>query len=581
MTETQQSKNWWVFPHIPPESEEALSGYVPFMRQILYNRKIVDADTAAQYLDGMALDEDPFDLLDMDVAVDRLLHAADHHESVAVYGDYDVDGVTATALMVEALSRLGIEAHRYIPNRFEEGYGLNMDAVQLLADSGVTLIVTVDCGIRSPREAEFARSLGVDMIISDHHMPKHELPDSLAVICPKREGDPYICKDLSGVGLAYKIAQALLIKRPVNGVSVDDWLDLVALGTVSDIVPLTGENRSLVKRGLKRIHLGRRMGLASLLRVARRDPAQVTSGDIGFILGPRLNAAGRMDSALQAYQLLVSSDMLEVGTIAQKLDNQNSERQDLTKELQAWVADRMGSIDGRFLISDFSLADFDYSAYSTKSGSGIMGLVASKLVESYYRPAVIGTIEEGVIKASCRSIPEFHITRALDECSDLLVRHGGHSMAAGFTVAIENRDALVERLHQIAQRELAAVDLRHTLKADMELPIEGLPRDAITLLKQLEPTGMENPEARFISRNVDVQDPRRIGKDQNHLKFKVRFQGGAIDAVAWRQAAWLDLMPGKFDLFYSIEENNYNNRSTMQLNVRDIKPSEPSPDTAL
>ncbi|MRS02924.1 single-stranded-DNA-specific exonuclease RecJ, partial [bacterium] len=399
------------------------------------------------------------------------------------------------------------------------------------------------------------------------------LPDAMAVICPKRENDTYAYKDLAGVGLAYKVAEALLQKRPISGFRAENWLDLVALGTVSDIVPLTGENRSLVKRGLNLIHHGKRLGLNSLLRVAGRDPSKVNASDIGYILGPRLNAAGRMDSALQAYQLLVSNDMFEAGAIAQRLDNQNSERQELTKELQEWVADRMGSAEGKFLISDFSLADFDYSSYATKSGSGIMGLVASKLVENFYRPAIVGTTEEDVIKASCRSIPEFHITHALDECADLLVRHGGHSMAAGFTVKIENRDLLVERLQQIAERELSAVDLKHTLKADMEINLDDLPRDVLMHLKKLEPTGMENPEARFISRNVDVVEPRRIGKDQNHLKFKVRCQNAIFDAVAWKQAGWLDLMPGKFDLFYSFEENNYNSRVTTQLNVRDMKPS--------
>ena len=577
MSEAQQSKNWWVYPDIPEERSEALSAYPRFMRQILYNRGIGDAESAAMYLENRPVDEDPFKLIDMEAAVERLLEAADRGEMVAVYGDYDVDGVTATALMVQVLQYLGIHAHRYIPNRFEEGYGLNQDAIQVLADSNVKVILTVDCGIRSPREADFARSLGVDMIISDHHHPKHDLPEAVAVICPKRDGDPYTCKELSGVGLAYKIAEAVLQKHPVAGVQAEDWLDLVALGTVSDIVPLKGENRSLVKRGLDLIHKGKRLGVTKLLEIARRDPGLVNASDIGYILGPRLNAAGRMDSALLSYRLLVSQDREEVGGIVQKLENQNSERQELTRQLQAWVADRMGSIEGRYLISDFSLADFDYSSFTTKSGSGIMGLVASKLVENFYRPAIIGTVEEDVIKASCRSIPEFHITQALDECADLLVRHGGHSAAAGFTVKIENREALVERLQQIAERELSGIDLRHTLKADMEVNVDDLPPDVLAQLKGLEPTGMENPEARFISRNVEIVDARKIGKDQNHLKFKVRFHGGTVDAVAWRQAAWMDAMPSHLDIFYSIEENNYNSKSVLQLNVRDMKPSSMAP----
>jgi single-stranded-DNA-specific exonuclease len=568
-----QPKKWDVLPVLPVEIDTALDAFSPFMRQLLFNRGVINSSEAERYLNGAFQVEDPFQLTDMEAAVDRLLRAADANETVAVYGDYDVDGVTATALMTEVLESLGARVFPYIPNRFEEGYGLNREAIQILADSGIKIILTVDCGIRSLSEADLARELGVDLIISDHHHPKHEIPQALAVICPKRKDDSYGYKEMSGVGLAYKIAQALFERRKVNGRSADDWLDLVALGTVSDIVPLTGENRILVKRGLQLIRQGSRLGLGSLLRVARRDPTLVTASDIGFMLGPRLNAAGRMESAMEAYHLLVTRDIFEAGVLAQKLDNQNSGRQELTKDLQSWVVEKVGDIEGRYLISDFSLADFDYSTYETPSGSGIMGLVASRLVENYYRPAIIGTVEEGVIKASCRSIPEFHITNALDECSELLVRHGGHSMAAGFTVKLENRDLLVERLNQIAERELAPYDLVHTLKADMEISLDDLPTNALVELRKLEPTGQENPEARFISRNIQPKDIRKIGKDLNHLKFKVPFHGGWQEAVAWKQGEWGDKVPERIDIFYAIEENYFNGRVTTQLNVKDIKPS--------
>lgn len=572
-----QPKKWDVLPVLPTEVDAALEGYSPFMRQLLFNRGVKNNGDAERYLNGSFQVEDPFQLTDMEAAVDRLLRAAEEHETVAVYGDYDVDGVTATALMTEVLESLGAKVYPYIPNRFEEGYGLNREAIQILADSGIRIILTVDCGIRSLDEAELARELGVDLIISDHHHPKHEIPRALAVICPKRKDDSYGYKEMSGVGLAYKIAQGMFERRKVSGRSADDWLDLVALGTVSDIVPLTGENRILVKRGLQLIRQGSRLGLGSLLRVARRDPTLVTASDIGYMLGPRLNAAGRMDSALQAYHLLVTRDIFEAGTLSQKLDNQNSGRQELTKDLQSWVMEKVGDVEGKYLISDFSLAEFDYSHYDTPSGSGIMGLVASRLVENYYRPAVIGTIEEGVIRASCRSIPEFHITNALDECADLLVRHGGHSMAAGFTVKLENRDLLVERLNQMAEEQLKPKDLVHKLQADLEIDLDDLPTDALVELRKLEPTGQENPEARFISRNLQPRDVRRIGKDLNHLKFKVPFHGGWQEAVAWKQGEWGLQMPERIDIFYAVEENYFNGRVTTQLNVKDIKPTEPVP----
>jgi len=572
--QVMQSKKWQVLPPLTADASDTLGAYSPFMRQLLFNRNVTSAADAERYLNGGFEVEDPFHMADMEPAVERLLRAAESGETVAVYGDYDVDGVTATALMTEVLESMGIRPFPYIPNRFDEGYGLNREAIQLLADSGIKLILTVDCGIRSLAEADFARELGVDLIISDHHHPRHELPHALAVICPKREDDAYLYKEMSGVGLAFKLAQALFERRKGSGRNAEEWLDLVALGTVSDIVPLNGENRTLVKRGLQLIRQGRRLGLGSLLRVARKDPSIVSAGDIGFILGPRLNAAGRMDSALLAYKLLVTKDVLEAGSVAQKLDNQNSGRQELTKDLQIWVADQVGDLEGKFLISNFSLAEFDYTRYETKSGSGIMGLVASRLVENYYRPAIIGTAEEeGMIRASCRSIPEFHITRALDECADLLVRHGGHSMAAGFTVAMENRDFLVERLNQIAERELAAKGLQPTLVADMEIPLDDLPVNALVDLKRLEPTGQDNPEAQFISRNVQPKDVRKLGKELNHLKFKVPYHGGWLDAVAWKLGRWADELPETVDIFYSIEENSYNGRVTTQLNVKDIKPS--------
>jgi single-stranded-DNA-specific exonuclease len=568
-------KNWVILDPLPEGVNAALEGYLPFMRQLLYNRDVTDASEAERYLHGTFEVEDPFNLKDMDKAVERLLMAKRSGETVAVYGDYDVDGVTATALMVEVLTSLGLTTTAHIPNRFDEGYGLNREAIQLLADSGVTLIVTVDCGIRSLDEAEFARELGVDLIISDHHFPRHELPNALAVICPKRSDDNYAYKNMAGVGLAFKIAQALFAEANGKGRSAEDWLDLVALGTVSDIVPLDGENRRLVKRGLELIRQGSRLGLGSLLRVARRDPTLVTASDIGFMLGPRLNAAGRMESAMQAYRLLVTHDIYEAGPLAQKLDNQNSGRQELTKVLQAWVAEKVGAGENTYLISDFSLGEFDYSSYDTKSGSGIMGLVASKLVENFYRPAIVGMEEGGVIRASCRSIPDFKITQALDECSDLLVRYGGHDMAAGFTVSRDHVNELVERLNLIAERELGAKELRHTLTADMEINLEDLPKNVLEELRQLEPTGQANPEARFITRNVYPKDVRRMGKDMSHLKFKVPFHGGWQEAIAWRQGEWGDHLPEVIDIFYSIEANTYNGRATTQLNVRDIKPSNP------
>lgn len=563
MLENHQSKRWIIQPKIDSATERALELYPPYFRQILFNRGIRSLDEAEEYLHTTTVLADPFRLLDMQKAVDRLLTARDQGEPIAVYGDYDVDGVTATVMMVEVLRLLNAQVTQYIPNRFDEGYGLNVDAVQSLAKSGVKVILTVDCGIRSPREAEFAQSLGIDLIISDHHHPKDELPGAFAVVCPKRENDPYPDKDLAGVGVAYKIVQGLLQRDGVKDHTAEEWLDLVALGTVADIVPLTGENRVMVRRGINLIRMGKRLGLNALAGVAGKNIQQITATDIGFILGPRLNAAGRMESALEAFDLLISDSLEKVGRSAQILEDQNSERQKATRKAQEKAQQELAESETLSIVTAF---DKEYS-------SGIVGLVASKLAEYYYRPAIVGQIENEHIRASCRSIPEFHITKALDECADLLVRHGGHAMAAGFTVKMENKDELVQRLQEIATRELSGLDLRPVLKADIDIKINELNPSIFSQLEELQPTGMGNPSVLLISRGIEIDGMKLMGKDGNHISFSIR--GCKINrAVAFNQAQWFQIWQEekpKFDIAYSIDVNRYFNTETLQLNIRDMK----------
>jgi single-stranded-DNA-specific exonuclease len=322
------SKRWDIAPKIPAEIDEEFHLYSPVMRQLLYNRGITQDIDAYNFLSTEGPMFDPFSMTGMEAAVKRLLQAIDLGEKIVVYGDYDVDGVTATVLMVQALRALGAKAEEYIPNRFEEGYGVNNEALDGLAAEGAKLILTVDCGIRSPDEVLHAISLGMDLIISDHHEPMgDQLPAACAVICPKQAGDGYMDKNLAGVGLAFKIAEALLKMRPMAGVNANDWLDLVAVGTVADIVPLYRENRAMVKAGLKLVNHHRRQGLTSLVGAAGLDSSRrISARDIGFMIGPRLNAAGRMESAVASYQLLMALDAYEAGSLAQKLDNQNRDR---------------------------------------------------------------------------------------------------------------------------------------------------------------------------------------------------------------------------------------------------------------
>lgn len=556
-------KTWYIPDPVPTEISEALKEYPYFLRQVLYNRGICDLQAAEDYLSAKTDSNDPNLLKDMDLTIQRLSTAIDQGEYIAVYGDYDVDGVTATALMVQVLQKLGARVREYIPNRFDEGYGVNNEAIASLAADGVKLIITVDCGIRSPNEVEYAKTLGVDMIITDHHFPREKTPDAVAVICHKQLGDLYPDKNLAGVGLAYKVAQALIAARGDSGLVVEDWLDLVAVGTVADVVPLTGENRKLVKIGLALLRMGRRPGLLSLANVAGLDISRLNATDIGFGIGPRLNAAGRLDSALKAFSLLMAEDVETAAILSQELDDQNRERQQITQQIQLEAENFIESEpeeNRQFLL--FSVGEFN---------PGVVGLAAAKLSEMYYRPAIVGHSESGFIRASCRSIPEFHITRALDECADLLVKHGGHAMAAGFTVAEENLDELIAKLRSIAARELGEKDLKPVLRADVVLPLSNLKPTYFKDLDRLQPTGEGNPEVVFVSRKLKVLYRKTVGKDNTHLKLTVTDGTITYNGIAFRQGHWAKALPEFIDIMYTFEINRYNGNEYLQLNIKDIK----------
>jgi single-stranded-DNA-specific exonuclease len=562
------NKRWVIHERISAEVEQELAAYPPFFRQILYARGVRSAAQAQAYLTcALPFAAGPFDLSGMDAAVDCILAALDRDVPIAVYGDYDVDGVTATALLTQVLRGFGAQVTPYIPNRFDEGYGLNVEALDRLAADGIRLVVTVDCGIRSPVEARRARELGIDLVISDHHQPAAELPQANAVICPKQEGDNYPDKDLSGAGLAYKIAQALVMRRPDCGVRAEDFLDLVALGTVADVVPLVGENRVLVRRGLDLMRIKifeMRPGFFALASVAGLKLTRISATDVAFMLGPRLNAAGRLETAQKSLNLLLTADRMESGLLAQELDNQNRQRQDLTRKTQEDAIRRAAEEASEDILFAF---DESYNP-------GIVGLAASRLVETFYRPAIVGQVEKEFTRASCRSIPEFHITRALDSCRDLLERHGGHALAAGFTVRNENRPELVRRLREIAAQELGGRDLYASLRADMEIPLYDLRPDFLEHLERLQPAGQGNPEAAFVSRNVPVRKYSTMGGEKQHLRMTLDAgYGYVIDAVAFRQGHKAAQMPKHIDLLYSYETNEYNGRTSLQLNVRDFKPA--------
>jgi single-stranded-DNA-specific exonuclease len=560
------AKRWLPPPPLTNTAHTALAEYPPLVAQLLFNRGFVTAEAARAFLEGKpAYSDDPTLLTGLPETVARIQHAIRAGERVAVYGDYDTDGVTATALLVTVLKAIGADAHHYIPDREGEGYGLNHEALKKLKNDGTRLAITVDCGIRSLEEAETARAIGLDLIISDHHHPGPELPRALAIVNPKQPDDAYPDKDLAGVGIAYKIAQGLIRpmspKPTING---SDVLDLVALGTVADLASLTGENRALVRQGLSVLNKAKREGIKSLMSIARLKPGGIDATAIGFMLGPRLNAAGRLESALAAYNLLTTTDVMFAGQLAMQLEQQNRDRQDLTRQAQARAREIALTThpDAALLFA----ADPDFKP-------GIVGLAAARLTEEFYRPAVVATTAPDFTKGSARSIREFHITEAFDQCKDLLTKYGGHAAAAGFTAPTAHVEELAERLRAIAEAQLGHLDLRPTLQINAELSLGDANGELLKWLKQFEPCGYGNPTPVLVTRGLKVAYARPVGGEAKHLKITFTDGRVTVDAIAFNQGYWHNQLPARADVAYHLELNEWNGEKRMQLNVRDLRES--------
>jgi single-stranded-DNA-specific exonuclease len=582
--ESLREFRWLVAPQLPIDSTAQLVGDAihPVLQQILHNRGLsqpgqIQAFLANRYMES----RDPFQLADMESAVDRIGRALRDGEMIVVYGDFDADGVTSTVLLTEALRAMADDRRLivpYIPDRVDEGYGLNLEALTALRARGAHVVISVDCGIRSPIEAAHARAIGLDLIITDHHSLGQELPPAVAVINPKRADSRYPERMLAGVGIAFKLAQALRQAFPdrVQG-EESDLLDLVAIGTVADLAPLVGENRKLVAEGLGVLNEVRRPGIAELMKVSGLQAGQMTAESIGFALGPRINAAGRLAHAYDAAKLLIAPSAAGAQQQARLLDELNRKRQALTRQLSA-LAEEMVDSGGPIII-----------AGSPEFKSGIVGLVASRLAEKSYRPAIVMEQGEEESRGSCRSIPEFHITHALDEVADLLVRHGGHSQAAGFTIRNEHVPEFIERMTAIAGDKLAEQDLRPGLSIDADLPLRDIDWALHGTLEQLEPTGHQNPSPLLLSRAVEVVSHRTVGSDGSHLQLYLvdahrngaaRYAGSpgrptqSFPAIAFRQGQWAGMLPQVVDIVYHVSVNRWQGNANLQLVIEDMRPTE-------
>ncbi len=557
----------------------AAAGIRVVTARLLWQRGITTAEAAARFLKP-SLDDlhDPFLLTDMAPAVERLLAAVRAHERIAVHGDYDADGVTSTVILERTLASLGGDVTHLIPERLRDGYGLQRAAVERLHADGVRVIVSVDCGIQSLDAAERARELGLDLIVTDHHEPDRILPAALAVINPKRSDCPYPDKHLAGAGVALKLVQALCRRT-----GRDHWLPgmvkIAAIGTVADVVPLVGENRVIAKVGLDLLSRGpHKVGLRALLEVAGLAGRPIDSYQVAFGLAPRLNAAGRMASPEVAARLLLAVDETradEARALAGQLNDENLRRQE---EEQAVLSEARRAIE----------ADPDIGAHAVLvvGGAGwhrgVVGLVASKLVESFHRPAVVVALEDGVGYGSCRSIPGFDMLAGLEACRPYLLRFGGHRLAAGLTIEEAQFKAFRAALQGRGDDCLGPDDLRPRQRVDLRLDFSAIRGSLVEELSALEPFGLGNPRPVFAAGPVQVVDgPRRI-KDR-HLKMALRQGGRIFRAMAWRageREAFYAEHRDALDVAFSLAQNTFNGETYTELTLADARVPEPAPQDA-
>jgi single-stranded-DNA-specific exonuclease len=540
----------------------------PLLADILAARGIESAADIQSFL-SPSLSEmiDPNLMQGMSAAVERLLKARINKETVCVYGDYDVDGISGTALLVSFLRITGFTCNYFIPNRFDDGYGLNIESIERIIALGATLIVSVDCGITAVDEAIQCRTRGADLIIVDHHTPKDQIPDACAVINPLQSGCLYPFKFLAGVGVAFNLLVALRAALREAGAFTDnvlpdlrEWLDLVALGTIADVVPLIGQNRMYAYHGLKQLTCSVKPGIVALKRVAGIQDA-VSCGQVGFRLAPRLNAAGRMESAVPGVDLLLSKDPEESSQIAADLDAANAERQAIERRI-------FDEADAMIHSANKVAGHHSIVLASTEWHQGVVGIVASRLVERYHRPVIlIALSEDGIGKGSGRSIPGFHLLDALTSCSQYLDRFGGHRYAAGVGLRAENVLAFAESFEVEAARMLTECDLIPILDIDAEVQPADITPELAADLKRLEPFGAGNPEPVLMMREMTVVERRVVG--EGHVRLRLTRDKRTFTAIAFRMAE--REIAGKIDIAFFPEINEWKGSSTVQLRIKDLR----------
>jgi single-stranded-DNA-specific exonuclease len=538
----------------------------PVVAQLLINREITTIEEAEDFLKPSLLNlHDPFLMKGMKRAVARIKKAISKKEKIMVYGDYDVDGISATALLILILRELGTKPEHYIPNRLEEGYGLNKKAIAHICKKKIKLLITVDCGITASSEIDELNRLGIDTVITDHHNPAEKLPKAYVLINPLQKDCPYPYKNLSGVGLAFKLASALM---GIDNHSLYKHLDLVCLGTVADVVPLIGENRILVKNGLDELTNTKKTGLKALIESAYLKGKDITSHYVGYILGPRINASGRLGSPELSLQLLLTDDQKEAKELASILEKENRNRQKMEeqvlREATARVEREINFKDQRVIVLE-----------DERWHRGVIGIVASRLVDRFYRPTVMIAMDGKEGKGSCRSIKNFHIFDVLRECSELLKNYGGHSHAAGLSLGKNRISEFKERINNIAHKKILPQDLIPIINIDVEIPLSSLNKKLLLDLDELAPFGLGNPKPVFSSRNLKLRSLPQILR-KGSVKMWVTDNKVTAEAIAFRMADSLpsDPLNQELDLAYSCNLNTYKGITSIQLQLKDLRISE-------
>jgi len=570
-------KKWIVKEQGNPAAVRALSaelGIDQVLANLLVQRNITTAERAREFFKpDLSKLHDPFLMKDMDKAVERLEKAISNEEKVLIYGDYDVDGTTAVALMYTFIRNFNPNVEYYIPDRYDEGYGISYKGIDWGHENGYSLIIALDCGIKAVEKIAYAKSLGMDMIICDHHLPDEELPPAVAILDPKRPDCSYPFDDLSGCGVGFKLIQAYAMRKSIPFAWVESFLDLVAVSIAADLVSMTGENRILAYYGLERLNQSPRKGLQSIIRLSGLENHKISVDDIVFKIGPRINAAGRMESGRTAVHLLVSRNDEEAQSIGKIIDLHNKERKSVDKQITKAAIESV--------MNDSSFRDRKSTVvFDPKWNKGVVAIVASRLVEAFYRPTIVLTESNGLITGSARSIAGFDLYEAIKECSEYLENYGGHMYAAGLTLKKENLIPFEDKFEKVVAEKITEDILTPVVQIDTYLDFKQITPKFFRILKQFQPFGPGNQSPVFITENVyDNGNGRLVGSGNGHMKLELIQEDEPyryISAIAFNRAEHFEhLHAGNpVDICYSIAENYYRGIANIQLRVKDIHKKE-------